>query len=244
MGVAAQGLVRLVKGNMVDGEMVEWLMPGFSTTSEHDRATAAMVVLGVVKQFFSYVVTDGCGFPSVTLEGERSDWADLVGRVGRFAMFGEEAGEWARCLGKAVEGMLGSFDRPEDEQVKEFWMKACHSAGAEGSGEAARLSGWLTAFCWWTAAGSKQIFYEKEDLLSPDGWRTLEIDGVVFPVMSRDAIPAASTRASITCDDGESGAKRETVLVAGLTGMKLVDDTGSSVRPASGWWILMGDPAL
>jgi hypothetical protein len=97
VGAAAQGLVRLVKGNMVDGEMVdgemvEWLMPGFSTTSEHDRATAAMVVLGVVKQFFSYSVTEGCGFPSVTLEGEGRDWVELVQRVGRLAMFGEEAG--------------------------------------------------------------------------------------------------------------------------------------------------------
>jgi hypothetical protein len=243
----AQALVRVLQAQIVDEGMVEWMMPGFSTTTEDDKAVAAVAVLGTMRQYFHYGAIQGCGFPSVTLEGERSDWEDLQRRVARLAHFGDEAAEWARCLGKVVEGMVASFDRPEDEQVKEFWMKASHSAGADGSGEPRTLSGWLTAFCWWTAEGKKQRMYDDEELSDwwclgqQAAWVRLELDGVVFPVINRE-IPAAVTRAPMTWVDSGSGADIATVLLAGLTGMKLMDDTGSKVRPASGWWILKGDP--
>jgi hypothetical protein len=226
------------------------MMPGFSTTTEDDKAVAAMVVLGTMKEYFHYGAVLGCGFPSVTLEGERSDWEDLGRRVAMRSRFGDEAAEWARCLGKAVEGMVASFDRPEDEQLKEFWMKACHSAGANESGEMVTLSGWLTAFCWWTAEGKKQRMYDDEELNNryhlgrPDAWIRLELDGVVFPVIDREKIPAAVTRAPMTWHDSGTGAGLDTLLVAGLTGMKLVDAAGSKVCPASGWWILTGDPVV
>jgi hypothetical protein len=244
-----QALVKLVGRQMVDESMVGWLMPSFSTTRDDDQAVAAMVFLGAMKQYFSYQVNVGCGFPSVTLEGERRDWEDLRDRVGRLTQFGDDAAEWARCLGRAVDGMVESFDRPEDEETKDFWMRACHSAGAEASGSMITLSGWLTSFCWWTTEGVKQKMFEDKELADsmwhlegPSGWRRLKLDGVVFPVIDREEIPTAITTVPITWHHRGNGARLRTTLVAGLTGMKLMDGSGSQVQPALGWWILLDNP--
>ncbi len=143
----AQVLVRKLQERIVDEGMVDSLMPSFSPMGADDRAVTAMAVLGTV-EYFEYGTIFSFGFPSITLEGERSDWEALARMVGGLARFRDEVAEWARCLGKLVDGMLATFDRPEDPSVEEFWMKACHSAGGGGSGDVLMLSGWLTSFCW------------------------------------------------------------------------------------------------
>ncbi len=136
--------------------------------------------------------------------------------------------------------MLATFDRPEDPDVKEFRMKACHSAGEDGSGDVRTLSGWLTSFCWWTASGARQKVYgDKEVQMMGNFGARFEMDGVVFPVIGQAEIPTGITTTPITWIEVKK--KVDIILVAGLAGMKLIDDTGSRVRPASGWWILMGD---
>src|SRR5262245_45118378 len=72
-------------------------------------------------------------------------------------------------------------------------------------------------------------------------WR-LELDGIAFPIINMKEIPTSITRAPMMWHD-ISGEEVDTFLLAGLIGMKLVDDTGTRVQPSSGWWVLTGDPA-
>lgn len=64
--------------------------------------------------------------------------------------------QWSRALTVVVEFMVASFDRPNDERVRDFWRRACHSVGSEASGEPSTMSGWLTAFCWWLLTHEKK----------------------------------------------------------------------------------------
>ena len=68
----------MVKGRLQDPNVATTLLPSFTTTTPHDQATAAIALLGTMKEYFSYGINYGCSFPSVTLLGERSDWADIT----------------------------------------------------------------------------------------------------------------------------------------------------------------------
>ena len=67
-----------------------------------------------------YGVCHGCSFPSVTLLGERSDWADMLRRVTWFrtAIDREETAAWTARLTKVLEYMVASFGRPDDNDVR------------------------------------------------------------------------------------------------------------------------------
>ncbi|POR32698.1 Uncharacterized protein TPAR_07100 [Tolypocladium paradoxum] len=248
MGAVAQELAALVRAQLATPDLADWLLPEFSTTLPIDRSTAAAMFLGTMGQYFDVGVVFGCGFPSVTLHGERGDWAELAQRAARFAQFGDEPAAWSRCLVVAIEGILASFDRPDHADVRDFWMRACHSAGSNASGELVTLSGWLTAFCWWKADGRRQKAYEDHELAGmwhlggPDGWQRLELSGLAFPIINMDEIPVGVTRVPINFHDEDRGFEVvSTTLVAGSTGMKLIDAVGSRVQPSSGWWLLMGE---
>lgn len=259
MGLVARKMAALVQDKLVDPAIASMLLPEFTTTTDHDRATAAMVFLGSTQSYFRYEVEVGCGFPSVTLLGERADWAAMRERVSWFASLGGDGGSggdhqdttaaaaWSRALSLALMGMVASFDAPEADETRDFWMRACHAAGAAESGGPVTLSGWLTAFCWWTAAGTRQREFDDEELeelgasrLPDKSTRRLVLDGVEFPIIARDEIPSALARIPLTVvqDDGEDV---ETLILAGITGMYINDEAMTQVQPASGWWMLLGD---
>ena len=56
------------------------------TTSSHN----AKILLF---SYFSYTMILTCGIPSVTLEGEKSDWERLLTRLDKLDSFGEEPGQ-------------------------------------------------------------------------------------------------------------------------------------------------------
>ncbi|KAK8023660.1 hypothetical protein PG993_011726 [Apiospora rasikravindrae] len=249
-------LVGLARDRLVDPGLADWLLPGFTTTLAHDRTVAAAVFLGTIQQYFRYEVMVCCGFPSVTLHGERSDWVALTAGVTRLAGFAgclddEDADslrQWSRCLEVAIGRMVDSFDRPDDADVREFWMRSCHSTGEGGSGETVVLSGWLTAFAWWRADGARQRSYTEAEVTelrqcsgradddSHDGPSILELGGVKFPVIKQDELPAGVTRTPITFHHG--GGSTDATLLAGSSGMRLMDETRSRARPFSSWWLL------
>lgn len=65
--------VEAMKEKLVDPSLTDWLLPQFSTTTQDDRTVAAFVVMSTMKSYFVYVLMGGCGFPSVTLMGEKED---------------------------------------------------------------------------------------------------------------------------------------------------------------------------
>lgn len=135
-----------------DEELRDWFLPSFTTTSDNDIVVAAVVMMGTLQEYFSYVAATACGIPSVTLLGERSDWVELVAKLGNIRTFGEEPSLFASLLKPVLGSFVASFDHPDSSQT------------LEGSGYD-YLSGWITAFCFWDTDG--KCLYNREGLKYP-----------------------------------------------------------------------------
>jgi hypothetical protein len=244
LGVVAQRLAAKAKEHMVDPDIATTLLPSFTTTTPHDRAVASIVFMGVVNEYFGSSMRFGCSFPSVTLLGERDDWADILRRVAWFGTLGhEDTDEWTIRLTKVLEHMVASFDSPDEANVKDFWARAVHEAIGSPSGGITTLSGWLTAFCWWDGSGERVKSYTDKELARSyvaEGRRRLTLDGVEFPIIQRRKVPPAVMALPVTLYNTEHS---KAILLAGSMGMQVTEEGEgqTAAQPVSGWWFLSTD---
>ncbi|KAL6886051.1 hypothetical protein GGI43DRAFT_431858 [Trichoderma evansii] len=240
---------REIQANVVDPELASWMLPNFSTSTSNDISVAAMVMMATTKVYFRYIIMAGCGFPSVTLLGEREDWVNLLERLPKLAIFGDETEEWSKLLTKIIEKMIETYDYPDDQTTKDFWMKAVHEAGSEGSwpGGLETLSGWLTAFCFWDSEGQTVHQYTDKELLEYDDAKLedrkrLIIDDVVFPIIRAGRVPKGLVQVLITVIDSSTNLEYNTTVIAGSVGMTETASENEAVydtfQPRSGWWML------
>ncbi|THV06930.1 hypothetical protein K435DRAFT_960179 [Dendrothele bispora CBS 962.96] len=226
-----------IRNNVKDPSLAdEWIKPNFSTTTEND-----------------VVILLGCGLPSVTLEGEKSDYEELLERIDRLDRIAEELDSksleqakqlkrWAAYLRPVLRRFVRAFDDPEGEENLEFWQRVAHAVG--GGSSTPYFSGWITAFCVFSSDG-KWIGGELEEpdelpsavktypsSFGPDHKiPTIVLDGITFPV--NHSIPYGYASVPVLMND--NGVEEEAIMVAGLMGMKVVD--GMSVKPQPGWCI-------
>jgi hypothetical protein len=87
----------------------------------------------------------GCGIPSITLEGTRSDWESILNRIDKISEFGEEPKEWARMLRIILRRFIRAFDKGGPPQSdKHFWQRMIDKAALSTGNY---ISGWMSAFC-------------------------------------------------------------------------------------------------
>ena len=141
----AHEMTRELEKNVVDPELRAWILPKFSTTTTTDTIVASVIMMSSMKKYFEYKFCLMCGLPSVTLEGEKEDWEDILRRVEKLKEYGVEAVGWYHLLRPVLAQFVAAFDNPNSKENKEFWGKVCHRDGG-GSGPT-YLGGWVTAFC-------------------------------------------------------------------------------------------------
>ena len=114
MGIFAQAMAHLIQENVVDPQLRELIMPNFSTTTDDDKSVASIVMMGTLQSYFDYVLRGGCGFPSVTLQGEKSDWEEILFKVQQLSKYGPETTEWTRLLipVRVLNGPTGQVSEP------------------------------------------------------------------------------------------------------------------------------------
>ena len=159
VGDMAKKLTSLMKKHVVDTEMTDWLRSLFSTTTDNDLAIEAMVMMATMKQYFSYVISGGCGFASATLLCEAGDWQMILDRLHKFEQCGEEVATWPRMLRPVIKRFIATLYLPESTELKQFWVQAVHATGEAGSGVWMPCNGWLTAFMYWDSHGQSQSWY-------------------------------------------------------------------------------------
>ena len=244
MGVMAQEFVRLIHRNVVDPELSAWALPRFSTTTDDDVSVAAVVFMATMQSYFEYDLLGGCGFPSVTLLGEKSDWEEILRRVRKLPQYGDDAEEWSRLLVATIKRMVRTFDFPGAQETKDFWLQACHAAGVDGSGGGQKtLSGWITAFCFFTDKGKRTEAPSVQELQLDRGTsiaerKLLVLDNVVFPLIHPEhGIPKGVVTVPVVVKDFEKKLVYKTTMAAGSMGVS-VSYNRSSVQPKSGWLML------
>ena len=194
-------------------------MPDFSTTTESDKVVAAVLMMGAMQKYFSYFVAITCGIPSVTLLGEREDWASLVKKLDKLYQLGNEPARFAQLLRPVLNHFVVSFVSPGSTKALAFWGRCAHRMGGSGTDY---LSGWISAFCFWNEQGELLYF---EDTTKSAGSPEFEarntdlgLDDVLARSVDIDQIPSGFISVPLTMDD--DGKLTEMMMLAGSIGIQ------------------------
>ena len=230
-------MTELIQENVLDPELRSWIMPDFSTTQKTDLVVAAILMMGALQSYFAYEMQLLCGIPTVTLLGEREDWAKMVGKLEMLNQLGKEPTLFARLLKPVLEHFVASFDEPESDKVKNFWSTCAHESGGSGP---LYLSGWVTAFCFWDEDGKP--LYPSEGPIGPPTMEGremaragCELDGILYHRVDTDKIPPGLVSVPVKVDD--NGVLYATRMVAGLAGISATSsgyDHGENNRNCDG----------
>lgn len=116
------------------------IVSNFSTTTEKDKLSSKVALMGAMKHYFKYKMLLLCGLGRVTVEGTPEDWADIEVRVGALSELG--LGWWTEHLIPVVEQLrLACAGKPD----LDFWNRA-YLSNRVGSGSQSNVSGWINAF--------------------------------------------------------------------------------------------------
>ncbi|CAG8026912.1 unnamed protein product [Penicillium nalgiovense] len=240
-GEMALEMTKLMEKHVVDPDLRSWIMPAFSTTTASDEAVAAILMMGSMQKYFKYQFALLCGIPSVTLFGEREDWALMVTKLARLAQLGDEPARFAQLLRPVLNNFVASFDNPKASDVLSFWSKCADRRGG-GSGPT-YLTGWISVFCFWSHDG-KLLYPEQILPTSSQGFQEWETEFGLDQALSRRIdtaeVPLGYVSVPVTVND--LGHEFDAVMVAGMIGIQATSiPTGEagldSIQPVSGWFM-------
>lgn len=215
----AEQMAELIGKNVNDPELKDWVMPAFSTTTDEDRVVGAVLFMGAMQKYFSYYFAITCGIPSVTLLGEVCDWRVILKRLDKIDLLGDEPRQFAAMLRPIVRHLVLTFEEPTSDQVKHFWNTIVHKHELM-SGEDF-LSGWLTAFCFWSESGYAK---EKSNM-------NIQLGDVAYPTIGITSVPAGLASVPVTVNN--NGHVFSATMVAGSIGISARDAAASSSEAAN-----------
>lgn len=230
--------------------LLEWIRPDFSTTTDSDRMTANVLMMGLMKQYFNFEGGIICGLPSVTLLGTKDDWQALHDKLERLAEFGDEPAAYQSRLDPILSRFVASFDEPDGDETVAFWNNIVLAESAVSCGAPPYyIGGWLTGFWYWDANG--EAFARNED--------GLELDGVAYARIGVEDLPVGYAQAPFIMRDFRDVERFEAMVLAGTVGKRITEgypegyleayeragaDAGalvedaeqhSTLQPGSGW---------
>ncbi|KAL9111169.1 MAG: hypothetical protein Q9227_004432 [Pyrenula ochraceoflavens] len=218
-GDLAIRMTREIEKTVIDPELRTWIIPEFSTTTQSDRIIAAVLMMGALQKYFSYKMRLECGIPSVTLLGERNDWAILLQKLDRIPQLGSEPTRFTELLRPVLERFVRTFDAIKgDNEIADFWNRCAHETSGSGP---FYLSGWVTAFCFWDEDGNCLNGNPER----PVTWKAFqgrnagcELDNVLYHRVDTDKISPGYAFVPVTVDD--NGKLYNTKLLAGSVGIQ------------------------
>ncbi|CAI7565324.1 unnamed protein product [Penicillium glandicola] len=215
-GEMALSMIELMD-KRVNPELRSWIMPTFSTTTVADEVVAAILMMGSMQKYFTYQFTLRCRIPSVTLLGEREDWALMVTKLAQLALLGDEPARFAQLLRPVLNNFVASFDNPEAPDVLSFWSKGADRRG--GASGPTYLTGWISVFCFWDN-DAKLLYPESILPACSQEFKTrdteLGLDQALSRCINTDRVPLGYVSVPVTVD--AQGNKFDAAMLAGLIG--------------------------
>lgn len=206
--------------HLVDPNLKHWVLPAFSTTTDHDTIVASVVLMASMKKYFSYKFELACGIPHVTLEGTVSDWEDIRARVEKLKEFGGPMSEWSAMLAPILDQFVLAARGAADAG---FWNRIVHHLGG-GSGPS-YISGWISVFCAFDEDGKWQ-----------GGKKTVYNVVSEFPIIGTNDIPQGYLTVDVEIDDNST--HHDALMFAGHMAFAVSDDK-TTITPTLSWAIAL-----
>ncbi len=213
----------------------DWIVPNFSTTTQKDRMVGGAVLMGSMKNYYSYQVHIMCGLPAVTLQGTLADWEEVYRRVERLDQWysttsTEGAGthpikEWRDRLLPVIRKIVDAYQGVVD---KEFWNQICNYVSG-GSGPSF-ISGWINLFVYFS--DGKKVVREKGP------WDMHETGPFPYGFIETGDIPTGCVEVPVEVND--NGYEFSVVLYAGAM-VSSYDKTTNKISPSYDFAVIEKD---
>ncbi|KAJ7157179.1 hypothetical protein C8R46DRAFT_959068 [Mycena filopes] len=261
-GDMSRQMVGLMQQNVVDPSLHDWVIPKFTTTTVNDVTVSAVLMMATLNEYFAPSFHAlRCGIPRVTLEGEKSDWLDILSRLEKLKEYGIETTAWYHLLHPIITRFVAAFDAPTSKENVDFWERVAHFKRG-GSGPS-YYSGWINAFNVFSKDGkwlghtldmTKTSTEAPETLDAKSFWAAyargasmdLVFDDTPYHRLDSKKVPPGYAEIDVKLNDNE--VIFDCAMVAGTVGTQVTssDDlelssTGKDdvVRPVVGWWMFV-----
>ncbi|KDO21822.1 hypothetical protein SPRG_12639 [Saprolegnia parasitica CBS 223.65] len=247
IGALSKQMVDKMDEHLVDPSLKHWVLPSFSTTTDHDVIVASVVLMATMKTYFSYKFCLRCGIPQVTLLGTVGDWEDIRRRLDELAAYGERMTQWAAMLAPILDQFVAAA---KGHANVAFWDRICSHQGG-GSGPS-YLSGWISVFCVFSDKGEWQgdhmseMRWERKPDADVNGSNVADYVEVLvpydYPLVDMEDIPPGYLTVDVTIDD--NGIEHKALMFAGHMAYA-VGGNQTSIAPSLSWAIALknGEPA-
>ncbi|KDO17886.1 hypothetical protein SPRG_16663 [Saprolegnia parasitica CBS 223.65] len=244
-GALSKQMVDKMDEHLVDPSIKHWVLPSFSTTTDHDVIVGSVVLMATMKKYFSYKFCLKCGIPHVTLLGTVDDWQDIRRRLDKLAKYGERMQQWTAMLAPILDQFVAAAKGQADVA---FWDRICSRKGG-GSGPS-YLNGWISVFCVFNDEGqwqgdkmTRNVLQQRPDA-NPDDWFDVVETEVTYdyPLVDMQDIPPGYLTVDVTIDD--NGTEYKALMFAGHMAYSVGDDK-ASIAPSLSWALALknGEPA-
>ncbi|KAJ7856646.1 hypothetical protein B0H14DRAFT_3864875 [Mycena olivaceomarginata] len=236
----ALDMAGLIEKNVVDPALRKWALPAFF---HHDADRHCR----------------GCHGPNGHAP-RKSDWEAIRARLEKLKEYGLETIAWYHLLVPVISRFVTAFDNPTAPSNIIFWQNVVHYE-PQGSGPD-YYSGWITAFCVFSADGKwmgpaldkdvKSPFVAPESMSAARFWDVygekrsykFTLDDTPFHTTEVNCVPASYAEVDVRLVS--TGENQECMITAGVVGTRVCssndkrlsasgqDDT---VRPVVGWWL-------
>ncbi|KAJ7604134.1 hypothetical protein FB45DRAFT_1070754 [Roridomyces roridus] len=229
-GAMSRQVTTLLHENVVDPALRDWVLPNFTTTTVNHTTVAAVLMVATLKEYFRVGFgLPWCGIPRVTLEGEKSDWVNILERLEKLKEYGVETIAWYHLLRPVISRFVAAFDKPTSQENTDFWQKIVSVDSILVFSKQGRWMG-------------KPLDMKKR----PSPWDTGEVvlDGTPYHTLDTYLVPPAYAEVDIDLND--RGMQIDCFMLAGVIGTRIsssgdttVSASGENdtVHPLAGWWI-------
>lgn len=208
-------------------DILEWISPNFSTTTEKDIIVCQVALMGAMKHYFEYQASCcDCGLPSITLEGTLEDWRSIRQKIDRLLTFNhKDLAMWHLALRFILDKFIDTYQGNNVD--KKFWSQIVDYRSGSGSSD---VTGWALAFCPFYKGRLLISAFEKENTVKIRGFAPLDILQGLLSV-------------SVPVKINEGSVEHEMTFIAGAFVSNYTANKG--LGPSFDWAILKkGDPLL
>jgi hypothetical protein len=220
-----------------DPVLYDTLLCDFSTTTPDIKVANEIALMDAYQRYFQYIMECVCGIPTITLEGEPSDWQRIRDRIDVLATFGLEW--WTSRLSPILDEFVATASGAPDLP---FWQAIYKPSRVYATDLA---TGWIT-----------DLFPYVEDIENPSNRRQNPMlrlkrtdwlppksgDRKFGPGIPPDSLPCGLSKAPLTVTFPDKPPV-EVNLVGGLIGISQCEDD-LSLAPTISWGVMEKDERI